>query len=138
MASYLSPEILPEKAALPAEGELSVPAGAKLQWIGEVLGGPANADPELKYTKVTKDGVDVYRFTLTKARTAQVEVLSPAAPFDGTNYTPAIKWTSAQAVPAVRLNIRVPESAKSRRSLRASRPSPPTKATSSTPRPPRT
>ncbi len=104
--------ILPEKSALPAEGELSVPAGAKLQWIGEVLGGPANADPELKYTKVTKDGVDVYRFTLTEARTAQVEVLSPAAAFDGTNYTPAIKWTSAQAVPTVRLNIRVPEGAK--------------------------
>ena len=102
---------LPEKAALPAEGELSVPAGAKLQWIGEVLGGPANADPELKYTKVTKDGVDVYRFTLTKARTAQVEVLTTGAPFDGTNYTPAIKWTAAQAIPAVRLNIRVPASA---------------------------
>jgi hypothetical protein len=102
---------LPAKAALPAEAELSVPTGAKLQWIGEILGGPASEDPELTYTKVTKDGVDVYRFTLTKARTAQAEVLSSAAGYDGTTFTPAIKWTSAQDVPTVRLNVRVPEGA---------------------------
>jgi len=102
---------LPEKTALPADAELSVPAGAKLQWIGEILGGPASADPELKYTKETKDGVDVYRFTLTKARTAQAEVIAPVTGFDGTTYTPAINWTSAQAIPTVRLSIRVPQGA---------------------------
>ena len=42
---------LPASASLPVEAQLSVPAGLELQWIGEVLGGPAADDPELKYTR---------------------------------------------------------------------------------------
>ncbi len=103
---------LPEDAKLPAEVELSVPAGAKLQWIGEILGGPAADDPELTYTKRTADGVDVYTVTLTKARQAQIEVVSPVVPFDGKAYAPAISWTSAQDVPEVWLTARVPEGSK--------------------------
>ncbi len=102
---------LPENASLPAEGELSVPAGAELQWIGEILGGDPAADPELKYTKETANGVDVYKFTLTKARMAQVEVLAPVMGFDGTTFTPAIAWKSAQDIPAAQLTIRVPQNA---------------------------
>ncbi len=71
-----------------------------------------SADPELTYTKSTVDGSDVYRFTLTKSRIAQIEIVtSDAAGFDGKNYTPAVKWTATQAVPEVRLSARIPQSA---------------------------
>ncbi len=103
---------LPASASLPVEAQLSVPAGLELQWIGEVLGGPAADDPELKYTKTTVNGVDIYRFTLTKSRIAQMEVPTPGGQaFDGSTYTPSLSWTAAQDVPEVRLNLRVPQAA---------------------------
>jgi len=103
---------LPESAKLPAEAELSVPAGSSLQWVGQILGGDPAADPELTYTKSAVNGSDVYRFTLTKSRNAQIEIVtSDAAGFDGTKYTPALKWTATQAVPEVRLSVRIPQGA---------------------------
>jgi len=100
---------LPASTRLPAAAELAVPAGSDIQWIGEILGGDSSADPTLKYTKTTGKGTDVYRFTLTKARTAQIEILSPTAvPFDGTTYAPSVAWISSQDVPEVRLTVRIP------------------------------
>jgi hypothetical protein len=103
---------LPASAVLPAQASLSVPAGSRLQWIGEVLGGETSADPALTYKKSTEDGVDVYRFTLSKSRNAQVEMAaSGAQAFDGTRYTPSLSWRAVQDVPEVKLNIRVPQNA---------------------------
>ena len=103
---------LPASVSLPAEAQLSVPAGLELQWIGEILGGASSEDPELKYTKTTVNGVDLYRFTLAKSRTAQIEVPTPAGQaFDGSTYTASVLWTAAQDIPEVRLNLRVPQAA---------------------------
>lgn len=103
---------LPETVSIPAEAELSVPAGSAFMWIGEILGGDPSADPELKYTKTTVGELDVYRFTLTKSRTAQVEIPAPIKQvINGSTYTLALKWTSAQDVPEVRLIARVPQGA---------------------------
>lgn len=103
---------LPESVKLPAEAELSVPAGSSLQWIGEILGGDPSADPPLTYTKSTVDGSDIYRFTLTQSHTAQIEILtSEPVGFDGTNYTSRIVWSATQAVPEVRLSVRIPQGA---------------------------
>ena len=67
---------------------------------------------ELKFTKTTVKGNDLYRFTLTKSRTAQIEVpLTESMAFDGTTYTSFVAWTAAQDVPEVRLNLRVPRAA---------------------------
>lgn len=101
---------LPPNAKLPQEAELAVPAGMQLQWVGEILGGDPSKDPELKYVKSTENGMDIYRFTLTKARIAQVEGTVPgAASFDGTNYITGLKWTAWQAVPEVRISQRIPQ-----------------------------
>lgn len=103
---------LPESVTLPAQAELAVPAGGELQWIGQILGGAASADPELQHTMRTVGDSDVYTFTLTKSRTAQIEVpVSSAQVFDGTTYTSRVGWTADQNVPSVRLSIRVPAAA---------------------------
>lgn len=103
---------LPRTTALPAQAELSVPAGSPIQWIGEILGGDPSADPTLKYTKTTVKDVDVYRFTLTKSRTAQIEIPTPKPLiYDGTTYTPFISWVSSQDVPEVKLSVRMPQGA---------------------------
>lgn len=103
---------LPPEAKLPAEAELAVPTGTQLQWIGEILGGDLSKDPELQYTKSTSEGNDIYRFTLTKARIAQVEGTVPnALSFDGTSYLTGLKWTAWQDVPEVRVSMRIPQAA---------------------------
>lgn len=101
---------LPPEVKLPVEAELAVPAGTQLQWIGEILGGDPAKDPTLSYTKSSTDGVDVYRFTLTKSRVAQVEGIAANGPsFDGTNYVTGFKWVAWQAVPEVRISQRIPQ-----------------------------
>jgi len=103
---------LPQDAKLPAEVSLAVPAGAQLIWSGEILGGPAESDPAVEPTKVTKAGADIYSFTLTQARRGQVEVAVPAvAAYDGSAYAAALKWTGHEPVPTVRLSVQVPQGA---------------------------
>jgi hypothetical protein len=104
---------LPPTAKLPQQAELAVPTGAVVQWVGEILGGETSADPTLEYTKTTVGDMDVYRFTLTKARTAQVEAQLPGVvAFDGTQYASKVKWTAPQAVPQVHIAQRIPQTAK--------------------------
>jgi len=68
---------LPDGTALPATVTLAVPAGAEVQWVGEVLGGDPSADLAATPTKTTRGELDIYEFTLTKARVAQIEALVP-------------------------------------------------------------
>jgi len=102
---------LPEATPLPAQAQLSVPAGAQIQWIGEILGGDPANDIQLTPTKTTVGGADVYSFTLTKARTAQVEIITPGPAFDGTSYTSSVNWIATQDIPEVRLALRLPAGA---------------------------
>jgi len=103
---------LPESTQLPAQATLSVPAGAQIQWVGEILGGDPAEDPTLTYTKTTANGIDTYSFTMTKSRTAQIEMLTAVgAAFDGTTYSESIQWVATQDIPTVRLAIRVPAGA---------------------------
>lgn len=103
---------LPASAKLPFETELAVPAGTQLQWVGELLGGPAADDPELKYVKSTVRGMDVYRFTLTKSRTAQVEAVTQGVNgLDGANQSTMLKWTVWRALPEVSMSARIPAGA---------------------------
>lgn len=101
---------LPSDASLPAQVELPVPTAGRLQWIGEILGGDSSSDLAVEYTKSLAGVSDVYRFTLAKARTAQVEILTgEAQSFDGSVYSPSLRWTSSQAVPEVRMSVRIPQ-----------------------------
>lgn len=103
---------VPTETALPAEVELAVPTGLELQWAGEILGGDAANDPSVTY-KVTKSGSsDIYRFTLTKSRTAQIELAMPGAVrVDGSNYAASLLWTPSQDVREVKMGFRIPANA---------------------------
>lgn len=112
-ALFLISGELPEDAKLPFEGELAVPAGTEVVWVGEILGGDPSKDPEVKYTKTTKGDLDIYRFTMKTARIVQIEGTLPnVITFDGTNYTTAAKWKVWQPVPEVRMSQRLPQGAK--------------------------
>ncbi len=101
----------PAGTALPAEGALSVPPGAVLQWAGEVLGGPLEQDPSFDPAVETSNGADVYSFTMGQGLLAQLELLVPNAVVDTPQGKIAtIEWTANQDVPVVWARIRVPGS----------------------------
>ena len=103
---------LPEDVPLPYEAELAVPSGTQLQWIGEILGGPPSEDPQLPYVKTTVGGMDVYKFTLTKSRTAQFEGMPTGMTGTaGEIQSTTIKWTAWQDLPSVRVSQRLPRGA---------------------------
>ena len=104
---------LPDSTALPAEVELSIPATASVQWVGEVLGGDLSADPQVKYTSTVTGGSAVYRFTLQKSRKAQIEyAASGLQTFDGARYATSFGWTVREDVPEFGLGVQLPSSAR--------------------------
>jgi hypothetical protein len=104
---------LADDVKLPAQAQLAVPSGVELQWVGEILGGAPENDPELKYVKSTEDGMDIYTFTLTKAREAQVEAMMPGVfGFDGSTYTSALQWKAWTDLPEVVISQRIPANAR--------------------------
>ncbi len=104
---------LPEKTPLPARVELAVPSGSQLRWIGEILGGDPSADPELEYEVIPSGDYDVYRFTLTQSRIAQIEVVParPAVAFDGSVYSANVSWKPSQDVPELHMSVTLPPGA---------------------------
>jgi hypothetical protein len=74
---------LPQTATLPAQVEISVPASSVVLWLGETDGQPTQTDAQLKSTKRTVNGADVYTVTLTKYRLAQLYAQAPEFPSDG-------------------------------------------------------
>lgn len=104
---------LPEGTPLPARMELAVPAGTSIQWVGEILGGPASEDPAVKYDKTTRGSVDIYAFTLTKSRMAQIEgvINSAGVAETATSFRPTLAWIAWTDLPDVRFIQRLPKGA---------------------------
>jgi len=105
--------VLPESAKLPATVELAVPTGSTLQWAGELLGGDAADDLEVATTTSQRDGQDIYTFTLTKSRNAQIEVAS-ASPVtvNGDVSTVTFSQSAWADVPSAGVAIQIPVSAR--------------------------
>jgi hypothetical protein len=100
---------LPEGTKLPAEVELTVPTGGKLQWAGEILGGDPSADPAVTPKVTTEGDVDVYRFTLTKAPIGQIEIVGPQFfTYTTAGGTGTLAWTPVGDLKKVRLSVRLP------------------------------
>ena len=105
--------VLPKSAKLPATVELAAPTGSTLQWAGEILGGDASADPEVVTTKSQRDGQDVYAFTLTKSRTAQLEVTTQSPiTVNGDVYTVSFSQPAWTDVSSAGVAIQIPVSAR--------------------------
>lgn len=105
---------LPADVKLPYEAELAVPTGMQIQWAGEILGGDPSNDPKVSYVKTSSsDGVDIYKFILTKSRIAQIEgTVAGITSLDGQNTVSALAWTAWQDLPEVRISQRLPQSAR--------------------------
>jgi len=105
--------VLPDATKLPATVELAAPTGSTLQWAGEILGGDASADIEVATTKSQRDGQDIYTFTLTKSRNAQLEVTtqSPIA-VNGDVYTVTFSQPAWTDVRSAGVAIQIPVSAR--------------------------
>lgn len=98
---------------LPAQIRLSIPKDATIDWVGEILGGPAAQDPKDQYTVQPGKNFDIVVFTLTKARRGQVEAKYPAGltkngstSISGFDFIPAMPAASAE------IGVEIPPGAK--------------------------
>ncbi|MBF4509790.1 MAG: hypothetical protein ISP10_04845 [Aeromicrobium sp.] len=84
--------IVDPAASLPTSVTVPVPAGATLMWSGEVLGGAAEADPFREASVESVGGMDLYTFTVSESRLAQVEVYLGPATISGSRVEGGMVW----------------------------------------------
>ncbi len=103
---------IPPGTTLPVEGSLSAPAGATLEWSGEVLGGALDQDPAFTPSVENSGAFDVYTFTMTQGPSAQLELLVPnAVVATAEGRVATINWIANQDAPLVTAMIRMPQGA---------------------------
>jgi hypothetical protein len=104
---------LTDKASLPATVTLAVPPGAKIAWVGEILGGATANDPSVQYKDRPGKDYDLISFTLAQSRIGQVEVSAPGAyTANGGATKAAFSWTAPYSIPTANLRILMPSGAK--------------------------
>jgi len=97
-----SVEYAPE-TPLPIPVKMAIPKGARVSWAGEILGGDVSKDITASYKVNPKKDYDEVAFTLSKARSAQVE-----ADWSGVtskNGTSQIKLAWVQRYPAEKVDF---------------------------------
>jgi len=94
---------------LPTVAELPVPAGAKLNWVGEVRGSNPMSDTQASFDSRPAGECDLLSITTQHSRLVQAEMEPPAGWLvvdpDGTIV--AMKWTASKPVDHVRLSFEV-------------------------------
>lgn len=97
------------RTALPAEVQLSVPKGAKVRWVGEILGDDPPHDPRSAFTTRSAGDHDLVAFTLTRARVGQIEAALPGA-FVREEQVKTLKldWVSGGDVARVEAGLIIP------------------------------
>lgn len=86
--------IIDPAASLPTSVTVPVPAGAVLLWSGELLGGNPMDDPFREATREEAGEMDLYTFTVSETRLAQVEVAIGSPTFSGNRVSGTLTWTN--------------------------------------------
>ncbi|MBE0476969.1 MAG: hypothetical protein IBX62_07735 [Coriobacteriia bacterium] len=104
---------LPQDATLPAEVSLRVPAGSEVLWAGEVFGGGLEDDVEADPSVRRGESYDLVTLTLTRARTAQVEVAADSAVTrEGDAVTAAVSYEVPEGLGVARVAVALPAGAR--------------------------
>jgi len=103
---------IPETTQLPVTVRIPVPAGAQIQWAGEVLGGDPAADPGREYkVKKSPAGGQYAEFTVETTRVVQLDSYLPVIKTDGANVSAAFDWIQSVTSPSQTFSIRAPKGA---------------------------
>ena len=103
---------VPDSVKLPTTVRVPVPAGATVQWAGEILGGELSADPERTYKMINSPTGGRYaEFTIEQTHTAQVDAAMPALTVAGDKTSAAFEWIQSVASPYTSFSVRVPGNA---------------------------
>lgn len=89
---------LPETATLPARVQIPLPAGATVDWVGEIIGPTPDKDIPRQYKRLTGTGGDYIEFTMETTRVAQYEAAYKAPANDNGVLRSTLDWV--QSVPA--------------------------------------
>lgn len=93
------------EASLPATVSVPVPAGSKLLWSGELLGGDVSADPRRDAAVARVGAMDVYTFLLEQGRLGQVEASVAAPTVEGNLVKSSFAWTNPGEAAPVSVSV---------------------------------
>ena len=103
---------IPGTTKLPVTVRVPVPAGAQIQWAGEILGGDPAADPTRVYkVKKSPAGGQYAEFTAETTRVVQVDSYLPVLKTDGANTSATFDWIQSVNAPSETFSMRVPKGA---------------------------
>lgn len=105
---FLESADYPQNTPLPIQVKMAIPQGARVVWAGEIVGGPASNDIESKYQVNKKKDYDEIVFTLTKARSAQVEAGWQAAKQVGGESVVTLPWVQRYPAGTVDFGFKAP------------------------------
>lgn len=93
---------------LPISVKMAIPKGARVVWVGEILGGPPANDIESKYRVNPKKDYDEITFTLRKSREAQVEAGWRGVTSKGNQNLVTLRWVQRYPAGAVDFGFKGP------------------------------
>jgi hypothetical protein len=93
---------------LPVTVRVPVVPGSTVEWVGEILGGTAEADVEVPYKLVQGQGGQFAEFTLTKSRRGQVDAIGFPLETSGDKVLLAVEYVQTVSSPLTTVSVRVP------------------------------
>ncbi len=102
---------IPEDAELPVTVRIPIPAGSRVLWSGEILGGPVAEDPERAASVYAVERGQVLEMTAETTRTVQYEAVGPALQVVDGLTTAVFDWVQSVEAGEVSFSVRLPASA---------------------------
>lgn len=100
---------LDQKTSLPARVRVPIPPGTTVIWVGEVLGGDVNDDPERTYTLHDGAGGAQYaEFTLGQSHRGQIDTVAEPLTMEGSTSSTRMSFVQAVSSTSTQFTVRLP------------------------------
>ncbi len=96
------------KTKLPVTVRIPILPGAKVEWAGEVLGGPASADIEKSYKLIQGQGGQFAEMTLNTSHRGQVDSIGFPLKFTSDSASVEVEYVQTVSSPLTAISVRLP------------------------------
>jgi hypothetical protein len=96
------------KTKLPVTVRIPVTPGSTVEWVGEILGGPAESDIERPYKLVQGQGGQFAEVELTKSRRGQVDAIGFPLKVSSDQVSVSLDYVQSVSSPLTAMSVRLP------------------------------
>jgi hypothetical protein len=96
------------KTKLPVTVRIPVMPGSTVEWVGEILGGPAESDIERPYKLVQGQGGQFAEVELTKSHRGQVDAIGFPLEVSSDRVSVSVEYVQSVSSPLTAMSVRLP------------------------------